>query len=176
MKKGLTLSVLSLSAILMMTGCGGSNKDNYSNYEIHFYDADFGHTEEVIAQYKEDGSLKKLETLIVADERGTYTCAQAQSEFKDSDDADYPEVTLDCKVDGEKISMKYTFTDKSLEAGYLKEDGDFLYSVRVNYEHMKDEKTAKEALEQQLEAFRNENIFEKDERNYIIIDGKRYDS
>lgn len=176
MKKMLVMTIMSLCAICFVTGCDNilNNKENYSIYEMHLYDDTFDHTEELIIKYKEDESLKYMEYYMTYDTEKA--CDYLINRYKESEDLKYPEVKFDCETIDGKTTIRWSMTDKSIEKGYLTDDKDYDSSLQYYYDKVKNETLAKETFEGQVTRFREENIFGADERNYIIIDGKKIDS
>lgn len=177
MKKSLLLTFILLGSLFVITGCGDNIENNeddakYSVYEMHLYDEDFKHTEELVAKYKEDGTIKYVETYVVWDD--VRSCESSINSNSKSEDLKYPDVKYTCTNEDGKTIVKWSMTDKSLDNGYLKDKKDFKSDLKYIYEDIKEEASLKKILEQQAEGLRKENKF--DERNYFVIDGKRIDS
>ena len=171
MKKGLIF--ISLLCAVFMVGCQ-TKEENLKVYEMHLYDSTFKHTEELIAKYKEDGSLKYLEYYMVYDSEKA--CEYAINNWNENAvDAKYEEVKFNCETVDGKTTVSWSMTDKSIEDGYLIDDEDYDSSLKSYYERIKTEEMAKETFEGQVTRFKEENLF-GDERNYIIINGERIDS
>ena len=178
MKKSLIIMSLLLCTVFMVTGCeniDGVDESKYSVYEMHLYDDTFDHTEELVVKYDEGGNFKYAEYYMTYDSEKA--CEYLINNWnKKSEDSKYAEVKFDCKTVDGKSTLRWSMTDKSVDAGYLTDDKDFDSSLKYYYEKIKDEKIAKETFEGQVTRFREEKLFGLDERNYIIIDGERIDS
>ena len=88
MKKGLIILLLGVG--FMVIGCENKTKENagenYKQYEIHFYDADFKHTEELEVYYDNDGNLKNIAAYYVYDASKNRNCQYMQKPKKDYKD------------------------------------------------------------------------------------------
>lgn len=177
MKKSLVLMGLACS-VFMITGCGNNEEKenvNLSAYEIHMYDAEFKHTEELIAKYDDEGKLKYAEYITVYDREMTI-CSSRIEEWNETEDSKYEDVKYSCEAKDGKTTIKWSMTDKSLDNGYLSDDKTFKSALKSSYKSIKDEETAKKVWNERITEFRDLELFEADERNYIIMDGERIDS
>lgn len=178
MRKSLIVMSLLLCTAFMVTGCDTSNKvdeSKYSIYEMHLYDDTFDHTEELVVKFDENGNFKYAKYYM------TYDSEKACEYFidnwnKNAVDAKYPEVKYNCETVDGKSTISWSMTDKSLKNGYLTDGKEFKSSLKYYYDRIKDETTAKSTFEGQVTRFREEGLFDADERNYLIIDGKKIDS
>ena len=179
MKKSLMVMSLLLCSVFMVTGCGNNSGEiddsKLSVYEMHQYDAEFKHTEEIVAKFDDEGKLKYAEYITVYDYEIT-ACPTKIEQWNETEDSKYEDVNYSCEAKDGKTTIKWSMTDKSLDNGYLSDDKTFKSRLKGSYERIKDEATAKETFEDQVTRFREEEIFGADERNYIIIDGERIDS
>ena len=173
MKKSLMIISLLLCSVFMITGCGSNEVDDskYSVYEWHEYDADYKHTEEMILKYNEDGSLAYAEYYWVRD--NATNCDYVNKVYDESEDKNYPDVKFTCEISVGKMTTKWSMTEKSLQKGYLTDGKDYDSTLKNWYDRIKDETVGKALMERQVTRFREDSLFGADERNYIIIDGKR---
>lgn len=175
MKRNVFL-ILILCSLLIVTGCNNpfSKEDNYSSYEIHHYDTDFNHTEEIVAKYDSEGKLKKLEMYMVYDQiKEQSDCDEWEQRHSDIVDLTYPEVEISCTITNKGTKIYYVMTDKSLEAGYLTNNDDY-YSLDFTemYIPFKDESSAKETIQKNIDNYKQQGI-EYNDQNYVVIDGKK---
>lgn len=173
MKKYFIL-IVSLLIIFMVSGCSNSkeNKDDLSIYEYHYYDKDFEHTEDFIAKYDKDGKLKSLESIYVYDKRtDSKYCKNAYSK-DEYIDLTYKDVYASCTVDENGQKLISSMTDKSIEDGYLVDDKDYRLVLQYIYEDVSTEKDAINFFKKMEATFKEENS-STDERNYLIVKGKR---
>lgn len=168
MEKGLIILLLGVG--FMATGCENKTKENvgenYKQYEIHFYDADFKHTEELEVYYDNDGNLKNIAAYYVYDASKNRNCQYMQKPKKD-----YKDAKSEC-IENSDGSVKYYsyLTDESIKEGAL-EDSAFM-SVKSAYEEFDTEEKIKSYIDSLIEELKNSNT-KSDDRNYIISDGKK---
>ncbi|MBE6154391.1 MAG: hypothetical protein E7163_02280 [Firmicutes bacterium] len=178
MKKRLMVISL-LLCMVIVTGCGNNlgkvDDSKLSVYEIHEYDAEFKHTEEIVAKFDDEGKLKYAEYITVYDREMT-VCPTKIKQWNETEDSKYEDVKYSCEAKDGKTTIKWSMTDKSLNDGYLTDNKTFSSRLKGSYNNIKDEETAKKVWNEHITKFRDENLFAVDERNYIIIDGERIDS
>ena len=179
MKKSLMVMSLLLCSVFMVTGCGNNSGEiddsKLSVYEIHEYDAEFKHTEEIVAKFDDEGKLKYAEYITVYDYEIT-ACPTKIEQWNETEDSKYEDVNYSCEAKDGKTTIKWSMTDKSLDNGYLSDDKTFKSALKSSYKNIKDEETAKKVWNEQITKFRDENIFGADDRNYIVMDRERIDS
>lgn len=179
MKKS-TFLVLGVCSSLLLTGCdsplkgeGGLLGNNYASYEVHLYDADFNHTEEIEAQYDSEGKLKRLELYMVFDQKTKQSdCDSWERSNLDAVDLNYDGVDAGCKITDKGAKVYYVMTDESLEDGYLKDGEDYDFDFEDVYYMFKTEEKAKETIDEYIEMCK-ENEVEYNDDNYVVIDGKK---
>ena len=166
--------VCGCAAALIMTGCSMPSKIGpvpvpfgKSKYEVHFYDNDFHHTEDLITEYK-GGKLTYM----------AYVTRYDQKKDKNGcDGKDYAEIDNEltkktCKVQDngtvitEVVKMnKYDDFAKEREK-YAESDEDKVYT------RLKKESEAKKIFKKYEEQLKNE-LEHSDENNYLVIDNKK---
>jgi len=174
MKKSVFLA-LSLCSLLLITGCenplsegGSENSSNssseYSLYEIHYFDEDFNHTEEIEAAYDKNGNLKKLEMYMVypeiTDDDG---CNSWRRNYHDIVDLDYPGVEATCTITDKGGKLYYAMTDESLKAGYLSDENE---NYRLDFENQYELLSYEEIEEQYLGGTKNEQQEKRKQTGY----------
>lgn len=168
MKKSLIILLLCVG--FMTIGCENKTKENdgknYKQYEIHFYDADFKHTEELEVYYDKDGNLKNIAAYYVYDASKNRNCQYMQKPKKD-----YKDAKSECTENSDGSVKYYSYlTDESIKEGAL-EDSAFM-SVKSAYEEFDTEEKIKSYIDSLIEELKNSNT-KSDDRNYIISDGKK---
>lgn len=168
MKKSLIILLLCVG--FMTIGCENKTKENdgknYKQYEIHFYDADFKHTEELEVYYDKDGNLKNIAAYYVYDASKNRNCQYIQKPKKD-----YKDAKIECTENSDGSVKYYSYlTDESIKEGAL-EDSAFM-SVKSAYEEFDTEEKIKSYIDSLIEELKNSNT-KSDDRNYIISDGKK---
>lgn len=178
MKKSLMIMSLLLCATFILTGCENTTEKEEKEltvYEMHLYDETFKHTEELVVKYDDEGNFKYAEYYMTYDY--DLPCTYMIDKWnKTAEDAKYEDVEYNCETIDGKSTLRWSMTDKSLDNGYLKDDKNYSSSLKNYYDRLKDEATAKETFKGQVTRFRDEKLFDADERNYIIIAGERIDS
>ncbi|MEF2691037.1 MAG: hypothetical protein U0N10_06575 [Bacilli bacterium] len=166
--------IVSLLIIFMVSGCSNSkeNKDDLSIYEYHYYDKDFEHTEDFIVKYDKDGKLKSLESIYVYDKRTDSKYCKNAYPKDEYIDLTYKDVYASCTVDENGQKLISSMTDKSIEDGYLVDDKDYRLVLQYIYEDVSTEKDAINFFKKMEATFKEENS-STDERNYLIVKGKR---
>ncbi len=172
--------IILLCAVILVTGCsssseeeggkGGADDSKYSVYELHYYDSDFKHTEEVEAKYDKDGNFKYLAIWLVWTERTS--CEGWEDSIKEVVDLTYPGVKAECTVTDKGIKALWSMTDESVKAGYLDGDENWRFNLEQVYPYFKTEKDANDYVEKSIESFKNDGI-KPDDQNYVVVKGER---
>lgn len=171
MKKKLCLLTIMVGVFILLTGCEnpiekitGGNK--YQQYEIHFYDEDFKHTEELEVNYDKDGKLKDIAAYYVYDASANRNCQYTKKPEKD-----YKNAKSECIENSDGSVKFYAYlTAEAIKDGALEDDAFSL--IESAYDVFDTEEKMKSYIDSTIEELKNSNV-EQDERNYIISNGEK---
>ena len=125
-----------------------------------------------IVKYDKDGKLKSLENIYVYDKRTDSKYCKNAYPKDEYIDLTYKDVYASCTVDENGQKLISSMTDKSIEDGYLVDDKDYRLVLQYIYEDVSTEKDAINFFKKMEATFKAENS-STDERNYLIVKGKR---
>ena len=166
--------VFGCAAALIMTGCSMPSKIGpvsvpfvKSKYELHYYDTDFNHTEDLITEYK-GGKLTYMAYVTRYDKKTDKNGCNG----KDYAEEDRGTITRTCKVqDNGTVYTDIVKMDKFDEFAeerekYIEDEEEKVYS------RLKTESGAKKVFKKLEKQFK-ERVEHSDENNYLIINNKK---
>lgn len=172
MKKKLCLFMTMVLGLVLITGCenpitneGGSDSETTAKYEVHLYDKQFKHTEEIEASYDDKGNLETLAAYTVYDAAANARCGTSKP-AKDYTDAKY-----ECTKNSDGSVKYYSYvTIKSIQEGALE---DKVFSdLDGLYEEIGTEEKMNTFIDDMVESLKESNTI-SDEKNYIIRNGEK---
>ena len=146
------------------------DEDHYL-YEYHSFSKETNNTENIVIKYDKEGKLVYLARWVLWKDKKS--CDGWNYNETNTPDLTYPEVKVSCTVTDDGLKAFYEMTDKSLEAGYLKDEKTWKLSVlKTAYNNFDTEEHAKAYLEKKISRFKSSDI-KSDDETYIIIKNKR---
>lgn len=170
MKKKELLLKMMIGGSILLTGCQSqnqsdepdtSNEGKYRKYEIHLYDAQFKHTEELEVNYDQDGTVKNIAGYAVYDASAKKSCKYAPKPEKE-----YTGAKSECTENSDGSLKYYNYlTDEAIQEGAF---DDSAYSdVSYTYEEVDTEEKMNALIDGIIDEFKKGDI-QQDDTNYII--------
>lgn len=172
MKKKLCLFMVMIVGLVFITGCENpitkkeeGNSENDAQYEIHLYDTQFKHTEEIEASYDSKGNLKTLAAYAVYDAAANARCRTSEAK------KNYKGAKNECTKNSDgSVKYYYYVTMESIQEGAL-EDKAFS-DLSDLYEEVGTEEKMNAFIDDMVESLKELNTI-SDEKNYIIRNGEK---